>query len=136
MPITLTIEEAVNASVALTRLPKIQNFDVKWDLARIRDMIQDELSPLRQQERELIEEHGGTLSEDGRTITWPEDHDDEKRAAYTKARAALFAKEITIERKPLTRSKVRGSDPAREPDFDVELLSQLRKIIVDDDGAS
>lgn len=147
-PITLSIDEAVIASVALTQLPKIHNFDVKWDLARIRDMIQDELKPLQGEEHALIEEHGGAL--DGASITWPEDrtpeNEDEDDAAermelrkrrvatYTKARAALGSKEITINRRALKRSEVRGTDPERQPDFTVEQLSRLRKIIVDDDG--
>jgi hypothetical protein len=133
MPITLTINDAVIAVEALKRLPKIHNLDVKWKLARIKDALLDELSPLRQQELDLIEENGGTVGDDGRTFTWPDNHD---QRPYNKAREALFATEITVNRNPLTFSVVRGSDPEREPDFDVELLSQLRKIIVDDDGAS
>lgn len=129
--IKLTLGEAVNASAALSQLPKI-NAKASYDLARIRNKLQSLLKPLGDQQREMVEEHGGKIGDDGK-IAWPAPKPDETRAdtAYLKAWNELLEKEEEIDREPVKLSAILGSDPAKQPDIEPELLSILEKIIVE-----
>lgn len=129
--IKLTLREALAASAALQRLPKI-NVKAAYDLARIRDKLKALLKPLGEQERELVEEHGGKVGDDGK-ITWPAPKDGEPSAevVYRKAWDELLDKEETVEREPVKLEAILGKDPAKQPEIEPELLSMLEKIIVE-----
>jgi len=92
--ICLTLAEVLVSSQALAVLPKI-NASASFDLARIRDDLKLEMKRLSEQELALIEEHGGTLSADKKTIAWTTP---ESEAAYIKARSDLLNHEIEIDR--------------------------------------
>lgn len=129
--ITLTLNQALAASTALSMFPKV-NAKAAYDLARMRNALQAALKPLGEQERVLISEHGGQIGEGG-IITWPQPKASEAppEPLYRKAWADLLEHETQIEREPVKLSTILGPDPAKYPDIQPELLAVLEKIIVE-----
>lgn len=129
--IKLTIGEAMNASAALSQLPKM-NAKAAYDLARIRDFLKAALKPAIEQQRTLIEEQGGSINAEG-GITWPAPKPGETPpdVLYRKAWDELLAHEIDIDREPIKLPAILGADPARYPEIQPEILSMLEKIIVE-----
>lgn len=130
--IKLTLREVVDVSEALAKLPRLP-IKASFNLARIRDKIRPELLAYIEQERALIEQHGGKIQSDGRSITWPAPKDGEPppHVAYLKDQRELQSHEIQIDREPVSLELILGSDPERQPQIEPEVLSVLEKIIVE-----
>lgn len=128
-----TLNEAMQASAALAspHFPKVKG-KAAYDLARWRDKLKSALKPLHEQQRDMIEEHGGKIGADG-TISWPKPKDGEEApdALYLKAWNELLESEIDIDREPVKLDAFLGPDEAKQPEIQPELLSLLEKIIVE-----
>lgn len=122
----LTLREVAAISQALSAFPKV-NAKAAYDLARIRDKLKAAWKPVEEQRRDIIKDSGGEILPDG-AVKWkkPEDQD-----AADKAFNELLDHEIEIDREPIKLTAILGTDPAKYPEIQPELLSILEKIIVE-----
>lgn len=129
--IKLKLREVIAASNALAAMPRVRAKPA-YDLARVRDKLKPEVRAYAEQERALIEAHGGAIKDDGK-IAWPAPTGGEEPpdVVFKRERDELLDKEIEIDRNPVKLSEILGTDEAKQPEIEPELLSILEKIIVE-----
>ena len=118
--IKTTQGKVLAAYAAINRIRnKIKGKDA-LNLFHMKNVLQENVDFQVEQERALIEEHGGTINEFGAVLI----QDKEKRVAYQKSYGELMEMECEVKTKPLTMSI------DRNPDVTLDDIEQLQDFII------
>lgn len=113
--ITTTMDKTANAYLALARIRSKVKGKEALHLFHLKNVLQENVSFLTEEEARLVGEHGGVITDTGAIII----ADPEKRTAYQKARKELGEMECEVNADPVTVSLDRNEELTME---DIELL--------------
>ena len=113
--IKTTMQKAFDAFITLSRMRnKVKGKDALY-LFHMKNMLKEPVDFQNEEEVKLVEEHGGTITDNGTIII----ADAEKRTAYQKARKELGEMECEVHTDPVKVSLERNPDITME---EIELL--------------
>ena len=116
--IKTTMQKAFDGFVTLTRIRgKVKGMDA-LHLFHMKNMLREPVDFQNEEELKLVEEHGGTVTDNGTIII----ADPEKREAYRVARKQLAEMECEVQTDPVKVNLERNPDITME---EIELLQDF-----------